>query len=228
MEEYNGGRWTGDVVEIRDNLDFGYNVQIKIENVSMRDGQTYAEILPVRIDDEDALLKAEEGKKLSFNGVFNTFECHDEFNNTEKLVKTTVIHADPSTVELADDDAPYENFMKMVGEMRSKTCRESFEDREPWGFCLMQVAGKIFRAVFFRNVLVRMDRQATRGSTIKHGGPVRYRPFQTRDGRKGKMLEVLSQEDYFDIKYTAEISDPVAQYTPFDPDAKPKKASKKK
>ena len=222
MEEYNGGKWTGDVVQVLSNLDLGYNVKVKIENVSERNGETYTEILPVRIDNDDALLKAEEGRKLSFNGIFNTFDVDGS--------KSTVIHADPSTIKLADDKAPYENHMKIVGELRSKTCREAYGEKDPWGWCLMQVTGKIFRAVFFRNVLVRMDRNATRGSIVQHGGPVRYRDFETRDGRKGKMLEILSQEDHFDIVRLAEISDPVAQYTPFNPDAEPekKKASKKK
>jgi hypothetical protein len=224
MEEQNRGKWTGDVTRVMDNLDLGYNVEVKIENVSLRDNQLYTEVLPIRIDDEDVLLKAEEGKKLSFMGIFNTFDV--KINGENK--KRTVIHADPATVELADDNAPYENYMEMTGELRSKTCRNAIQDKQPWGFCLMQVAGKIFRTVFFGNVLVRMDREATRGSNIKHGGPVRYREYELRSGGKDRMLEVLSQEDYFNILQTAVVENPVAAYTPFNPDAKPKKKASKK
>jgi hypothetical protein len=224
MENYNAGKVTGDVVAILPNLKKGYNVSVKVENVSMRDDQTYTEILPVRIEDEDAMLKVEEGKKVSLNGVLNTFDVTVDGEKT----KSTVLHADPSTVAQVKDDEPYENFAMLIGELRDKTCRPATGDKNPWGYCLMQVSGKIFRTAFFRNVLVAMDRQATRGSIIQHGGPMRYRDFETRDHRKGKMLEIISQEDHFDILKTAEISNPLSGYTPFDPDAKPKKTSGKK
>jgi hypothetical protein len=224
MENYNAGTVTGDVVAIAKDLKRGYNVSVRVLNVSMRDNETYEEILPVRIDSEDALMKVEEGRKVSLNGVLNTFDVKKDGQDT----KSTVLHADPATVEPAADNAPYVNFALMIGEMRDKTCRPALGDKLPWGYCLMQVGGKIFRAAFFRNVLVTMDRSVTRGSIVQHGGPMRYREFETRDKRKGKMLEIISQEDHFFVHKTAEIENPLSAYTPFDPDAKSKKKASKK
>jgi hypothetical protein len=218
MTMYNGGKWTGEVVAINKEMKKGFNVHLKVETVSARDNEVYTDVLPVRIEDAKAMLKVEEGKKLSFNGIFNTFDVTENGRKT----KSTVIHADPSTVTQPEDDAAYENFVMLTGELRDKTCRNATGDKQAWGFCLMQVAGKLFRASLFRNVLVTMDREVTRGSNVQHGGPARYREFDN-NGRKGKMLEVLSQEDHFKILHTAEIHNPISGYTPFNPDKKSKK-----
>lgn len=225
MENYNAGKVTGDVVAIAENFKRGYNVSVKIENVSMGDGETYTEVLPIRIDSEDAMMKVENGKKVSLIGVLNTFDITDSNGNK---TKSTVLHADPATVTQPKGDPPYENFGMLIGELRHKTCRPALGDKQAWGYCLMQVKDKLFRTAFFRNVLVAMDRQATRGSIIKHGGPMRYREFETTDRRKGHMLEILSQEDHFKILKAAVIENPLSEYSePFDPDAKPAKKSRK-
>jgi hypothetical protein len=226
-EFFNAGKWCGEVIAIEKDLKKGYNVQMKFLSVSERDGQTYEEILPFRLEDNDALLKLEEGKKASLNAIFNTFEI------TEKgeTVQRTFLHVDPATVRPEKDNAKYVNFLLLEGEMRNFDFRLPTPTKQGFGICLMKAGEKIFRAMCFKNVMNRMQ-SVTRGSILQHGGPVRWRDFDDRiTGQKRKMMELISQADWFQIKQTAVIENPLGEYlgyTPGETTANPDKKTDKK
>lgn len=214
MEFKNVAGVCGTVVEIIPNLNKGHNVLVKTTNISLRDGETYEEILPIRVEDKDSLLKFEEGKRVSLKGILDTVTIKDSKGKDQKR---TVLLADPKEIKKPKKDDPDMNFAWLEGELRDFLEYPPNQGKQPFGRALMKtvdgVTDKLFRATCFRNVLTIM-RTATRGSWVQHGGPMRWREFPAANNRPGgRMMEIVSQQDYFDLKERATIADPLMGYS---------------